>query len=81
MLVFRAALDARQGNLAKAATALGALAAIEDTGATLNWTLEGRRAQVLELVEAGLDRAELAAAMEAGRRLGLDDVIALITSD
>jgi hypothetical protein len=32
-------------------------------------------------VEAGLDRAELAAAMEAGRRLGLDDVIALITSD
>jgi non-specific serine/threonine protein kinase len=81
MLVFRAALDARQGNLAKAATALGALAAIEDTGATLNWTLEGRRAQVLEVVEAGLDREELAAAMEAGRRLGLDDVIALITSD
>jgi tetratricopeptide (TPR) repeat protein len=81
MLVIRAALDARQGNLVKAATALGALAAIEDTGSTLNWTLEGRRAQVLEVVEAGLDRSELAAAMEAGRRLGLDDVIALITSD
>lgn len=80
MLVFRSALDAGQGNQGRAAAVLGALDAIEDAGSTLYWTLEGRRRQVLEAVRSGLSEPELEAAMEAGRRLGLDDVIDLITS-
>jgi predicted ATPase/class 3 adenylate cyclase len=81
MLVFRAALDAARGNLTRAATALGAVAADEDTGLTLNWTLEGRRNQILASVQAGLEQTELAAAMDDGRRLDLDGVVDLITRE
>lgn len=81
MLVFRAALDAARGNLARAAAALGAVAADEDTGLLLHWALERRRDQILASVEAGLEQTELAAAMEDGRQLDLDGVVDLITRE
>ncbi len=79
MLVIRAAIDAHEGDFARAATGLGAIAAMEDRGLTLWWTLIGRRDRLRQEVLDALGEASLEAAMAEGRGLGVDQVIALIT--
>jgi hypothetical protein len=80
MLVFRAVLDAGRGDLGGTARALGAVHAIEDSGMALDWTLTGLRDRTLQRARSELGEAAAEAAFEAGRRLGLDGVIALVTA-
>ena len=80
MLVFRAVLDAGRGDLGGTARALGAVHAIEDSGMALDWTLTGLRDRTLQRARSELGEAAAEAAFEAGRRLGLDGAIALVTA-
>lgn len=77
-LVMRAALDAASQAYARAARALGAIEAAESEGIGLWWTLVGLRDRVRAEVAASSSAPEMEAAMNEGRRLGLDAVIDLI---
>ena len=78
-LVLRAAIDAEEGHLERAAMGLGALESQEATGTQLWWTLEALRQRVTGQVEAGLEPAQVEAALASGREIDTDGAIDLIT--
>jgi predicted ATPase/class 3 adenylate cyclase len=80
MLVIRAVVDAGVGDHERAGRGLGAIAAMEDEGLSLWWTLTGRRDRLRQEVLEALGESGLKTAMAAGHGLGLDDVIVLITA-
>ena len=57
-----------------------AVHAIEDSGMALDWTLTALRDRTHQRARSELGEAAAEAAFEAGRRLGLDGAIALVTA-
>jgi tetratricopeptide (TPR) repeat protein len=73
-----AAIDARAGHIESAARLVSSsLHLHEERGMQVPLFMEKRNAETLELIHAGVDDASLAEAWEQGKRLTLDEAVAL----